>query len=246
MSMRRGARRKRGCLVVFSGLDGAGKSTQIQILLSHCAQNGLRPEYLWSRGGYSPGMEFIKRVLRRLAPGKSIASSGDNPARSRAFTRPIVRKLWLLAAILDLHWLYGVRLRLWLRQGKVVIADRYLLDTRIDFGLNFPAERCETWRTWHSLTRLAPDPDLAFMLLVPVEVSLRRSDEKKEPYRDTPAVLAHRLALYRQAAEQAPWIVLDGQRPVEEICAQVRMEFEEQRASRCSCQETSPHLEALS
>lgn len=244
MNARPGRRRPGGRLVVFSGLDGAGKSTQIQLLHNYCVENGLRTEYLWSRGGYSRGMEIIKQALRRLIPGKRMPSSGDHAARANAFARPGLRKLWLLAAILDLHRVYGVIFRLWLRQGKVVIADRYLVDTQIDFRLNFPVERVEKWRSWRFLERLAPKPDLAFMLLVPVAVSLRRSDEKKEPYRDSPEALSQRLEFYQQAADQTPWIVLDGLRPVDELAGQIRMEFERLLPS-CLAQPDNPRQPRL-
>lgn len=44
----------RGLLVVFSGLDGAGKSTQIAQLRRRLEHEGDRPSVIWTRGEYTP------------------------------------------------------------------------------------------------------------------------------------------------------------------------------------------------
>ena len=73
-----------GSLFVFSGLDGAGKSTQIDLLTARLRQDGTRSQVLWSRGGYTPGMLLLKRIARRLlgksrvpAPGPQYATEGS-------------------------------------------------------------------------------------------------------------------------------------------------------------------------
>jgi thymidylate kinase len=124
--------------------------------------------------------------------------------------------LWLAAALLDLLFLLAVRVR-WLRRRRVVLCDRYLLDTLVDFRLNFPGDDVEHWWLWRALERLALRPDVAFVLLVPVAESRRRSDIKGEPFRDSPAVLAERLVHYRALAAPDRFTVLDGSRSVTEI-----------------------------
>lgn len=211
-----------GLLVTFSGLDGAGKSTQIELLIERLRQRGREPAYLWTRGGYTPLLEFLKKLLRRL-PGRAVPPSGNNPQRARAFRRRWVRRLWLTLAQLDLLWVYGVQLR-WRRgRGQIVICDRYLWDTRLDFRLNFAQENVPGWRLWRLLARVTPRPDASFLLLLPVEESVRRSDLKGEPFRDAPEILAQRLAQYQTWAreDKSRWRVLDGRRPIEELAAEV-------------------------
>jgi dTMP kinase len=210
-----------GALITFSGLDGAGKSTQIDLLMDHLRQQGRRPRYLWTRGGYTPGFERLKAWGRRT-PGRAVPPSGHTPQRTRAFSRGWVRRLWLTLALLDLLWVYGVQVRWWLWRGQTVVCDRYLGDTRVDFRLNFPQEHVERWWLWRALAWVTPRPDVAFVLLVPVAESVRRSDNKGEPFRDSPEVLAQRLAQYRAlAAEHDDWHVLDGRRPISELAAEI-------------------------
>lgn len=210
----------KGTMIVFSGLDGAGKSTQIALLQATLRQRGYRCRYVWSRGGYTPMFELLKRVLRR-APGAALPPAGNTAQRAQAFGKPWLRRLWLVLALLDLLRIYGVQLRWWRRQGYAVICDRYLWDTLIDFRLNFPAERAEQWWLWKLLVWAAARPDAAFLLLIPVAESLRRSDIKGEPFRDSPEVLGQRLAQYQQLSQSGFWRVLDGSEPAQDLAAAI-------------------------
>jgi len=118
--------------------------------------------------------------------------------------------------------LYGVKIRWWRRRGNWVICDRYLLDTRIDFELNFPGENVDAWWLWKLVVRLCPSPDVHFVMWVPVEESLRRSSQKGEPFPDPPERLALRLECYRRTENTQNRIVLDGRRPIDEVFSEVR------------------------
>ena len=213
-------RGRQGLVVAFSGLDGAGKSTQIELLMDHLRRRGRKPIYVWTRGGYTPLFKGLKALLRRL-PGRAVPPPGNNPQRAQAFSKGWVRRLWLVVALLDLLWLYGLQLRWWRWRGRAVVCDRYLWDTLIDFRLYFPQERVEHWWLWRCLVRAAPQPGAAFLLLVPVEESVRRSDVKGEPFCDPPEVLARRLAQYQALAQGGHWQVMDGRRPIPELEAEV-------------------------
>ena len=216
----RSVSRRRGRIVAFSGVDGAGKSTQIERLLDRFAGLGIRSRYVWSRGGYTPGMERLKGLLRR-APRSAMPAPGDASARSHAFKNGAIRRAWLGLAIVELLWLYGVRIRIWRRLGLWVVCDRYLLDTRVDFRLRFPADRVERWPLWRLLERVAATPDAMFLLLVPVEESLRRAALKHEPFPDSLEERARRLATYREAAAGAGPVVLDGREPVDSLATRI-------------------------
>ncbi len=182
-------------ILAISGLDGAGKSTQIELLDCWFEKHGKRVKCLWARGGYTPGFDMLKRFLRLLF-GRALPTPGNSKYREKKLARRWIAKIWLTIAILDLILFWGVYLRLQRLKGYVVICDRYLYDTRLDFKQNFPHVKLEDMLIWHVMSWLVPKPDLSFLLWVPVDISVERSLYKKEPFPDDRQVLKWRLAAY--------------------------------------------------
>lgn len=182
-------------IVTISGLDGAGKSTQIIRLTARLVADGRKVKYVWARGGYTPGFEFIKKFLRRL-PGLNLAPRGHSTARDRQLRNPIIQKIWLIVAILDLILLWGLYVRILSFLNITVFCDRYLNDTLLDFKQNFPAVDVEKFFLWKWLEYITPQADCAFIFWVPVGISIKRSLEKGEPFPDKKGVLEWRLRFY--------------------------------------------------
>ena len=216
---------KRGGLITFSGIDGAGKSTQIDLLIQHLAALNHKPVRLWTRGGYTSFLEWIKRFLRRLL-GRAVPPPGRGDRRDQALRRSWVRSMWLTASMLDLIRVYGLVIRWWQWRGRTVICDRYLLDTAIDFRLNFPEESVEKWWLWRFLVRVTPKPNVTFVLLIPVEESVLRSEAKGEPFRDSPRILAERLRMYKETATREDWCVLDATHSIETVFTRIKDQIE--------------------
>ncbi|MCA9262931.1 MAG: hypothetical protein KDA60_03745 [Planctomycetales bacterium] len=207
--------------VVFSGVDGAGKSTQIDTLRAHFVATGRVPAVIWARGGYTPGINGLKNLARRILGRKRLPPAGQSPQRDRAFSHSGLRRLWLVLAILDLGCLYACKIRWHRLCGRPVICDRYWQDTALDFRLNFTSEHVERWWLWRSMTWLCPRPTHQFLLIVPVDESIRRSAQKKEPFPDTPEVMQQRFAEYSSWADQAGWCCIDGTRPACDISHEI-------------------------
>lgn len=162
--------------------------------------------------------------------------SGHTRRRERAFKSPATRRAWLWLALLDLIKVYAVQVRLWRWRGRTVICDRYLWDTLVDFRLNFPQEAVEKSLLWRALDRLTPRPDAAFLMLIPVEESVRRSDLKGEPFRDSIEVLRERLSQYESLAREGHWRVLDGRRAADDLASDILSTLDEHgRERRALC-----------
>jgi len=185
-------------IIVFSGVDGAGKSTQIDLLTKQLSDQGFTAESIWSRGGYTPGFELIKRILRIILGKKSTPFLRDKK-RDKAMSNPLVVRLWLFVAMLDLLVLYAIVIRFKSLLGRVVICDRYLGDTFIDFSLNFPEYDFEKMWLWKFLVIFSPNPDASFLFTLSVEDSMQRSKLKNEPFPDSKDTLKNRIAIYESS-----------------------------------------------
>jgi thymidylate kinase len=184
--------------IVFSGLDGAGKSTQIDSLKRRYFKNRKCITF-WSRGGYTPGIQYLKNLARFAMP-QSIPKPGFSSKREKALSNSFIRKVWLTIAILDLMYYYSIYLRLKKVSNDAIICDRYILDTEIDFKLLYPNENVQNWILWRLLKMVALKPDLHFILTISVLESQKRSLQKSEPFPDTSDILALRLEQYNKYA----------------------------------------------
>jgi dTMP kinase len=218
-------------IIAFSGTDGAGKSTQINTLSRLLKESGRSPRYLWGRGGYTPLVLALKTLALRML-GRHGSTSGFDQAKSASYIerraglmqRPIVVQAWLAIAIVDMMVFYAIYARFLSLRGCVVICDRYIADTKIDFLRNFPGNFRGDGLLWRLLVAAAPKPDLHFLLTVPVDVSIERSRQKGEPFPDDPTTLGFRLNAYRTAPEFSDTrvLALDGTQPIDKVAADIR------------------------
>ena len=182
-------------IIFFSGLDGAGKSTQIDILKNHYLNQNKKVYYFWSRGGYTPGFQRLKNILRRSLKNK-LPKSGKSPQREKSFANPLIKRTWLIISILDLIFYYSIFLRIKLLLGYNIICDRFILDTNVDFSIAYPDEKFEDWLLWKILLRCSIKPNHHFLLLINVKESMKRSLLKFEPFPDSFETLVKRLSYY--------------------------------------------------
>lgn len=196
-------------IIAFSGTDGAGKSTQIEALRSRLSECGVKTNYIWARGGYTPAFSLLKRLVlgamgrkggKLMDPSKS---AEYNNRRKVAFRKPWIARIWLALAILDLALLYGIYLRILKLRGSTVVLDRYLIDTRIDFLRHHSNVFSDKSILWQLLMRVCAKPDVHFLITVPVDISMARSLQKNEPYPDSRETLEFRLTTYEAYANSA-------------------------------------------
>ena len=191
------------CFIVFEGGDGSGKSTQAQSLYLR-----LRRRAIKVLRTHEPGGTPLGQALRRLL------KSGD------AMT-PISELMLFEAARAQL---VQQVIRPFLDQGGVVIADRFTSSTMAYQGYGRGLDR----GLIEQLDREATgglEPDLTVLLDLPVEVALaRKGGGPGDNFDDAPLDFhrrIHRGYSALAASDSEGWLVVDGQRPPEEISRQI-------------------------
>ena len=204
---------KSGFLLVFEGIDGSGKTTQIDLLTKYLIQNHIPFEVI-SFPQYGKN-EYAKKIYDYLS-GKFGNISDVDPkeiAKLYASDRKTARE-----KILD-----------WLESGKLVIANRYISSSKAHLGANLPDDKKEEFIKWaddleYETNRMLRE-DLTILLNVDPKVGQKNSQGKNHPdiHEDNLVHLEQANKIFLQLAKSNPnWYVVDcmdngKMRPREEI-----------------------------
>lgn len=225
--LRKPPRPRRTLVVAFSGLDGAGKSTQGAALGAALERLGVNATVVWRPLGDNRILDLVgrpaKRILSMLRFGPfrnvaersahgSVMSSPDDGDRSGVLTSS-----WAtLVVLLNLAAQRQAAARHALR-GHVVIYDRHVLDSAV--RMRFLYGRAGRSRLQRFLLRTAaPRADFAYLL----EIDPHTSAARKPDW--TIDQLERQALLYGEEAKSFGVRRLDGERPREELCALVAAE----------------------
>ena len=206
-------------IIVISGLDGSGKSTQSRIIADRLNRSGIKAVTLWNRWEPKASYPFINLAKRYLSSSRKISEGnyrGFTDAKRQSMRSSWKKSLWQLTVwseyLIEVLWRlhpYG--------KDTIVLFDRYYYDTMIDMAINFSyePERLEELLN-HRLIRLYPKPKATIFIDVKPEIGIAR---KKD---GTPLeYLVDRRRYYTKMAEivQAP--VIDGNASIEDVATEL-------------------------
>jgi thymidylate kinase len=173
--MSRDSQRRSPLLVSFSGIDGAGKSTQIANLCAFLGTSSLRVELITFWDDVATLKPIREGAGQKIFKGDKGVGSPEAPIERRDKN---VRSPLMTIVRLGLYLLDAVSLRVKgrraLRSGAdVVIFDRYIYDELANLNLDNPVMRVYL----RSLMTLVPRPDVAFVLDADPEQARARKPE---------------------------------------------------------------------
>ncbi len=186
--------------ITIEGIDGVGKSTQLDLLESYLTGNGHEVLRTLEPGGTELGKEIRHLLLHR---------KGDVAARSEA----------LLYAADRAHHV-ATKIRPALAAGKVVLSDRYF-DSSVAYqgaARELDVEEVRNISLWAVDGLL---PDLTILLDLPADVAMaRRSGTGTEPDR----LESERVEFFERArneylrlSKEPRFLVLDASESVQEL-----------------------------
>ena len=183
---------KRPLLISFSGLDGAGKSTQIENLRERLAVAGLKVKLLTFWDDVVVMTRYREGFVHTVYGSEKGVGAPNKPVNRRDKN---VRAWYLTIARHALYLLDAMHLRMVVRDAMksgndVVIVDRYIYDELA----NLPLERPMTRNFVRFMQRLAPLPDLAYLLDADPEAAHKRKPEYPVDFMHKCRAAYHRLA----------------------------------------------------
>jgi len=227
LEARRAERRRNGRLITFSGLDGAGKSSQAEALRNALEQLGWTTAMQWVRLEWTTLWEnrwlgvigWPARASLGLLAGVRRSPDGEapptlTPTAVRERSR-FVSNIWVTVVAFAHASAQRREVRSHLRQGAIVICDRYTLDAAAHLRFRYGEQRPFRFPIG-VVHRFSPRPLRSYFVDVPAETAYAR---KAEQY--SLEELARQAQLYREEAPGLGVRKLDGQRPREELCAEI-------------------------
>jgi dTMP kinase len=199
---------QRGKFITIEGIEGVGKSTNIDYLAGIIEASGYTVMKTREPGG-TPIAEDIRRILKE---------HGDEPL-------PDVAELLLMFAARSINVNNAILPAL--NEGTWVISDRFTDSTRAyqGGGRGFPRESIEWLAEFvHGDLR----PDLTILLDAPVDIALQRADRRGDPDRievEKVEFFERVRQTYLDLAEREPerFVVVDCSQEIEAVQASINM-----------------------
>ena len=199
--------KKKGFFITFEGIDGSGKSTQIQNLAKYLEEHGFDIIITREPGG-SVGGEEIRNLLLQ---GEVDRWSAETEILLFTAARRDHLERVILPALQD---------------GKIVICDRFTDSTRMYQGMRGPKLRDLVDKLTEEVINC--DPDLTIIIDIDPEISLMRAKSRKtaeERFEDFGVDLQKKMRsgfidLSKEFSSRVE--VVNGQQSVDELAKEIR------------------------
>lgn len=169
--------KSRPVLISFSGMDGSGKSTQIDNLRAALQAAGVQTRLLAFWDNVVVGLKYREGFVHKVYKSERGVGAPGKPVKRRDKN---MRGWHLTAARHFLYLLDAIHLRhVWARNtaqkngADVIIFDRYIYDELANLNLRNPLSRVFV----RLIQRFVPRPDVAYLLDAdPVEAHARKPE----------------------------------------------------------------------
>jgi hypothetical protein len=197
--------------IYFSGIDGAGKTTQAKIITATLKKYNLRVHRMWFR---TRGMSFISLPLLLISKILHLTryhtiDGGIQVAEYQFFRSKLFSILWLIAQLCDLLvMMAAISVVLKILDNEIIVVDRGPLDCYVDLVVDIKLSNSEVKMILQRLYRRVTIGKPFF-----VYIYINADDAKKRKYDLSPNIdyLLDRLATYEEALSSfLPHVLVNG------------------------------------
>lgn len=204
--------RIKGVLIVFTGIDGSGKTTLAKNLTLILKKNNINAKYVYNT--YRPLLLLPAISLARiiLLRGKHMYNSPEGKRVQKIIRNWAVSNLYMYLVIFDYCFQTFFKVRIPLMFGKIVICDRYVYDLVVNFAVELNLSVKEMKKQLAKLLYVLPKPNIVFLMDINEEVAYKRKNDI--PSRE---FLTIRRSIYLNIANQYEMEIFDGAKTLEKL-----------------------------
>jgi thymidylate kinase len=167
--------------IYIFGPDGSGKTTQVEILYSYLKHHGVKVRLVWIKSQHSLAF-IITRIFKKITPNNvSTTPDGFITQIHGISDNSVSGSFWpLIEFVSILPWIL-LRVYLPLLAGKIVIADRYVIDSVVMIAYMINEQKFMESHIARLMLRFIPKDSLLFHLDADYEEISKRRGSRVDP-----------------------------------------------------------------
>lgn len=195
-------------LIYLCGIDGAGKTTQINLLKTYLNHAKLKNKYVWLRWAAFISYPFLA-VCRILGYTKWKANprSDTKYPEHHFYKNKAIAKIWTWLFILDIHLHTLFKVKLPLKTGHIILCDRFIIDAIVD--LMIETHDYQLYKSFKGKLLLSQIPINSVTVLIDLNEYEAYARKKDIP---NISFLTSRRKLYIELAKHLKIPIVKGQR----------------------------------
>lgn len=207
--------------IYICGIDGSGKTTQINLISKHLCVRQLRYKYVWLRWAAFISYPFLAFCrLLKYTQWKIIRRSNIKYPEHAFYKNRAIVKVWTWLFSIDIFLYSILRVKIPIKIGYHVLCDRFVLDAVVDLIIETKNIRLLRDLAGRLLLALIPKQSIVIMLDIDEKEAFKRK-------KDIPSInyLRKRRELYLMLADILKIPIVDGRQNAERVHKEIVERF---------------------